>query len=81
MWNEELNWLCDNWKTDSLVDHLRRLVFAAFVYHIWKDRNAAISYPPLPVVSEMWKLLLTIQGMLLFPRRNFRGLMGTGRWS
>ena len=41
-WQQELQWVCSHWKSNSFPDQVRRLALAVTVYYLWKARNQSI---------------------------------------
>ena len=38
-WNDELQWLSSKLKGKSLIVHILKLAWGAFVYFVWEERN------------------------------------------
>lgn len=41
-WEQELNWAVKNMKGKSLLSIVLRLAWAAFLYHVWLERNCKL---------------------------------------
>ncbi|KAL3520557.1 hypothetical protein ACH5RR_018706 [Cinchona calisaya] len=39
---DDLDWICGHWNTNSFEDQLKRLAFAVMIYELWNARNSAI---------------------------------------
>ena len=57
-WDEEITWLASHWRSNSFADHLRRLVLAATVYHIWRFGSEVIFQSKPFVCSQLLKSII-----------------------
>ncbi|XP_042488561.1 uncharacterized protein LOC122068744 [Macadamia integrifolia] len=58
-WSEEVSWLCQNVKGDSVVSSVQSFCFSAVVYRIWCERNNRIFKSESTNVDELFHRIVS----------------------